>query len=506
MKIVTTEQMKALERQSDEAGVSYLKLMENAGQKLAEYITELTSSRDTDILFLCGTGNNAGDCFVAAGILSQRKIKVKIALVCGKPKTELSQQTLARLSDVVPVTDDSEEIHEAVRKASCIVDGVFGTGFHGELSENIAVILGINKTALKIAVDVPSGGNAATGGASEGCFNADYTVTFGYKKFGMTQYPLKKYCGEILVADIGIPDECVISGVQINELDDFSIAEKLRERIPDSHKGTYGTLLCVTGSAGMPGASLLSGEVALRCGCGLAKMCSVPENIASAASRLPEAVYVRMKADENGFYKYENIDKILELSQHSDAVLIGCGLGVTDETTKLVTELIRKINCPIILDADGINCICSCINILREANNGIILTPHPAEMSRLTGLTVSQIQSDRLKACTEFTSQYENTVLVLKGAGTVIAAPNKICVNNTGNAGMSCGGSGDVLSGMIASFVSQGIEQFTSAVLGVNIHGKAGDIAAKKYSMHYMLPSDMIRELPGIFQGTELMQ
>ncbi len=506
MQIVTTVQMKALERESDEKGVSYLKLMEKAGEMLAGYIMKFNSGWDSGVLFLCGTGNNAGDCFVAAGILAQKNIKSEVALVCGKPRTLLAEQTLAGLSGIVPVIEDMAQIHEAVRKTSCIVDGVFGTGFHGELSDDISVLFGINKKALKIAVDVPSGGNAATGEASDGCFKANYTVTFGYKKFGMTQYPLKNLCGEIVVADIGIPDECVIPGVQINELDDFSLAENLRKRVPDSHKGTYGTLMCVTGSAGMPGASLLSGEAALRCGCGLVKMCSVAENISPAASRLPEAVYVKMKADNDGFYKYENLEKILEISQNSDAVLIGCGLGVTAETKKLVKELICNINCPIILDADGINCICDCIDILREANSGIILTPHPAEMARLTGNTVRHIQSDRLSTCTEFTSQFENAVLVLKGAGTVIAGPNKICVNNTGNAGMSCGGSGDVLSGMIASFVSQGIEQFTSAVLGVNIHGKAGDIAAKKYSMHYMLPSDMICELPGIFLGTELMQ
>jgi NAD(P)H-hydrate epimerase len=194
---------------------------------------------------------------------------------------------------------------------------------------------------------------------------------------------------------------------------------------------------------------------------------------------------------------------IIELSARAGALLIGCGLGVTDETRKLVRTLIQESECPVILDADGINCISNHPEITDKAQAGIILTPHPGEMGRLLSVTAADIQADRLGKCLEFTEKYKNAVLVLKGAGTLIAQNDTVYVNTTGNPGMSTGGSGDVLAGITASFAAQGIPLLESAVLGAYIHGKAGDSAAEKYSMHSMLPTDIISELPQIFRAYE---
>lgn len=504
MKIVTVGQMKETEKRSDEKGVSYLQLMENAGNALAERIYSVMDENPGIIVFLCGTGNNAGDCFVASRILKEKGRKSILALVCGEPKTEISEKMLEKAAGSgISIVRDIRKIKEYLKDAACIADGVFGTGFHGELSSEMKEILSAGENAVKIAVDIPSGGNASTGSVSSGCFRADYTVTFGYIKTGMTQYPLREYCGKISVEDIGIPSGTEAEGIKAELIDEFSVMKYMRKREPDSHKGTYGTLVCVTGSASMPGASLLSAKAALRSGCGLVRMCTVPENTAALASSFPEAVYMGMKTDEDGFYTSENTEKILESTKKASALLIGCGLGVTDETVRLTAELIKRAECPVILDADGINCICGCIDIIREAKSGIILTPHPAEMARLAGTTAGRIQADRFGVCSDFISEYKNAVLVLKGAGTLIGHDGKISVSHAGNPGMSCGGSGDVLSGIIASFVSQRTDLYRAAQLGVTVHGLAGDYAAEKYSMHYMLPSDVITELQTVYRMYE---
>ncbi|MDO5559479.1 MAG: NAD(P)H-hydrate dehydratase [Oscillospiraceae bacterium] len=505
MRVVTTQQMRKLEALADKSGVSYKKLMDNAGMCLAqkiEFCAQKTIA-NPDIVFLCGSGNNAGDCFTAASLLRESSYNIYVCLLCGEPKTQISLEAYKSLRNV-RIIDNYEGALRIIDKAEIIVDGLFGTGFHGELSPELRTILNKNKEAIKIAVDIPSGGNGDTGAACYGCFCADYTITFGYKKFGMTQYPLKNYCGKIEVCDIGIPDFCLqMLDEDLQEIDDSIITGIIKPRNPDSHKGTYGTVLCLTGSASMPGAGVLSSRAALRCGAGLVKVCAVKEDIPSLASVMPEAVYISMKSDKDGFYTADNIKKIESHLSSAQAVLIGCGLGVTDETKKLVREIILTADCPVVLDADGINCIADCIDIISKAKSKIILTPHPKEMAGLLKCSAAQVQSDRLDKCRSFISENKNAVLVLKGAGTIIMDSKKAYINNTGNPGMSCGGSGDVLSGMIASFAALKTDPFLCAVLGVNLHGRAGDAAAQRYSMSYMQPSDIISCLPDIFLKLE---
>lgn len=505
MKIVTVSQMKELEKCSDENGVSYLMLMKNAGAVLGKWIEKfMCDNMCSRAVLLSGSGNNGGDCFIAAQYLKSIGKDVSVALVCGVPRTETAVSAFS-LMDGVTVLTHYEDIKKAVMEAGVIVDGVFGTGFHGELDSSIASLFSMNSDAFRIAVDVPSGGNAANGKVSEGCFRADVTITFGFKKFGMTQQPLKEYCGKTIVSDIGIPERCTDVYPVIIEPGFSYIPALLKKRTIDSHKGTYGTLVSVTGSRYMPGAAFLSGKSALRSGLGLLKQCMIPENILPAAAAFPEPVYIPMKTDENGCYTEDNYSEIIKQTEKSSALLIGCGLGTSECAANLVKKLIENANCPVILDADGINCIKDYTEIIDKAQAGIILTPHPAEMARLMGMSTSEIQDDRYGACMKFLELHPNAVVVLKGAGTITAGRGSLYVNNTGNPGMSTGGSGDVLAGIIASFAAQGISLQASAVLGVWIHGRAGDLAAEKYSMHSLLPEDITDSLYKVFSEAENM-
>ncbi len=281
------------------------------------------------------------------------------------------------------------------------------------------------------------------------------------------------------------------------------VSRHIVKRVKDSHKGTYGTLLSVTGSRNMPGAAVLSGKAALRSGLGLLKQCAVPESIAPLAAAFPEPVYVPLETDEDGFYTADNAGRLLELSEKAGAVLIGCGLGCTDGTRKLVRKLIEEVRCPLVIDADGLNCIADDPHILGKARNRVIITPHPAEAGRLLGIKTSEIQSDRLKTVHEFTERFPDVITVLKGTGTLTAYRNEVFLNTTGNPGMSTGGSGDVLAGITASFAAQNNDEQAAGALAASavwIHGRAGDAAAERLSEYSMLPEDIISELGGVFK------
>ncbi len=271
------------------------------------------------------------------------------------------------------------------------------------------------------------------------------------------------------------------------------------DRPDDAHKGTMGTLLSVCGSYGMAGACLLSGTAALRSGIGLLK-CALPKSIYPiAACRMLESVYLPLDENADGRTAVSNLPVLLE--QKADAVLLGCGLGVCDDTRELVRGFTARCRKPMILDADALNCIAGDPAVLRNAHAPVIITPHPMEMARLTGLTAAEVNADRVKTAREFAARC-GVIVVLKGAGTVIAAPDgRALINPTGNSGMATGGSGDVLAGICAALTAQGKEPFDCACAAVYLHGLAGDYAAKRLGKISMLPSDIIDELPNAFNA-----
>ncbi len=503
MRLVTPEQMRNLESLSDEMGVSYEMLMEQAGKNLyAVLMRQIAEMPHAKVVFLCGNGNNGGDCFVAARYLAERGVQPVVALTCGVPKTILAYSMYKKMEHVTVLSHQSE-ILAAIDTADLLVDGVYGTGFHGELRPEIRELFARAAGRFCIAVDLPSGGDAETGAVAEGTLCCRMTVTFGACKFGMVQYPLKGCCGDVLVADIGLPprafDQLEYRMEVITE--DF-VRALLPSRRPDSHKGEFGKLLCLTGSQRMPGAAAMSTLGALRCGVGLLRLAAPASVGAALSASCYEPMYLLLPTDPAGFVLSEALPILLEQAAQSTAMLIGCGLGVTDETRRLVRELICNAPCPLILDADGINCIVGCIDIIRESKFGIVLTPHAGEMARLMGCTPAEVQENRMFCAQTFAKRCGVTV-VLKGAGTIIASPDAVYVNETGNSGMSKGGSGDVLAGMLASFAAQGLSLADAAAFAVYLHGKAGDRAAAKFSEQAMLPTDLIAELPALFLQLE---
>ena len=282
------------------------------------------------------------------------------------------------------------------------------------------------------------------------------------------------------------------------ERTDKNTVKKAAAPRPDNaHKGTMGTLLSICGSYGMAGAGILSSLAALRCGIGLLKW-ALPKSIYPiAAARISESVFLPLKENLSGKISARSADFLL--AQSADAVLLGCGLSVCDDTRELVESIVRRCEKPMVLDADTLNCISQSPDTLKSAKAPVIITPHPAEMARLTGSTAAEVNSDREGTARSFSARF-GVITVLKGAGTVIASPEgKILLNTTGNSGMATGGSGDVLAGMCASLLAQGGKPFDCAAAAVYLHGLAGDFTAKRLGKTSMLPSDIIDEIPNAF-------
>lgn len=282
------------------------------------------------------------------------------------------------------------------------------------------------------------------------------------------------------------------------------IHDTLKPRKPDSNKGTYGKLLIVAGCARFRGAAALCTEAALRSGAGIVCLASVEPVLAAASARLKEPVLLPLPENSSGGISASDLSPLKEELKKSSAVLAGCGLSNTEDTKALVRFLLENAECPIVLDADGLNVLSGCIDIIRTAKRSCIITPHVGEMSRLCGKSIPEIKQNPVLCATDFAKEYGCTV-VLKDADTVIAAPDgRVYFNTTGNAGMAKGGSGDLLAGMIASFLAQGVEAVSAAACAVYLHGAAGDLAAAHHSQYGMLPSDLLKELPALLRSAGL--
>ncbi len=556
MQIVNTKQMIKVEKQAKKLGVTPKELMQNAGRKIAERIMQICSTEHqnperTSIVFLAGSGNNGGDCFAAANILVYRGYHITVVNLVKEPSTDLAKEFFEKLPDKVNIVTGyrSENIEAAIEaaeldyttlydkditslknkkeltaiekilikekermtavrraivSADVLIDGVFGTGFKGKLDSDLMAVFSIGTSAYRLSVDIPSGGDGSKGTVSPGCFKADETICLGCLKFGMTQYPLKKLCGKIDVADIGIPArayDCLDGEHGYHRLDRDSLAGFPPKRELDAHKGIFGTVLVISGSSSMRGAATLAALGALRSGAGLVKVASVGRCIDTVSVLAPEATYIELNSDNNGFMLYdENTkEKLLDAMKKSTAVVIGSGIGVTKDTMEILRFVIANSFCPVIIDADGINCIASDIEILVNRKSEVILTPHPGEMARLLNCDAQSINDNRIMVAEKYAEKHGVTV-VLKGAGTIVSDKFNTAANHNGNAGMSRGGSGDILSGIIGSAVAQGFSPFDAACAGVYMHGLAGDAAAAKYGQEAMLPRDIIDCLSDAFR------
>ena len=503
MIVVESHEIRNIENLAANSGISMSTLMENAGKNVADFAEKLIRKDDLqNVCILCGTGNNGGDGFVAAGLLVG-KCNVTVVMADGLPRSLLASNYFSTLPHGVIMYEFSENRNasvQAIRNADIIIDAIYGTGFNGTLKPNVEEVISLcnaNKKAVKIAVDVPSGIICDSGSVISECFHADHTLSFTALKPLHVLYPSMDYCGKVTVCDVGIPKNILDSCTYIMETtDSFIKRNPLRKRKKSAHKGTNGTLFAICGSYGMAGAAMLAGEAALRTGVGLLRM-ALPRSIYGiAAPKLVESVFVPLEQNPDGTMSAREYPKLMyECAENASAVLIGCGIGVTNDTKQIVSILIQNSNKPMVVDADALNCICQNPDILRLATSPVIITPHPREMARLIDSDVPTIQAYRYDVAKDFAMEYRVTV-VLKGANTIIATPEgKIYVNLTGNNGMAKGGSGDVLSGMMSSLLAQGLSTEQAAVYAVYYHGLAGDRCREVMSARTMLPSDLIKEI-----------
>lgn len=514
MLIYTCEQMRVIEENADVNGYSYIKMMENAGNNCAEKIHSLIlSSPNTQksVAVICGKGKNGGDGFVIASNLCNKGYSVRLILACGMPEAYEAKMMYSALEEQPVLVSDLNQNYETCvaycMSVSAVVDCVYGIGFHGELNETLKQFFNdIGKSrAKKISIDIPSGLEGNSGIINGEHFKANYTLAITCLKPVHILKPAAYSCGVVSLIDIGIEKEYyeAVSSDVIVSADFTEIAQLFTPRKFDSNKGDYGKLLSVCGSYSMQGAAVMAAKAAVCSGVGLVQ-CVFPDvAYTPIASKLTEPIMIPLKSDINGFLSAENIPIISELSKKATAILLGCGLGFNENTVDIVCDILKRSTCPIILDADGINAVCSNINILKETSAPIIITPHPGEMARLTGKSIEAIQADRIKAAKDFALEY-GCVVVLKGANTVVASPSgSIYLNRTGNPGMATAGSGDVLAGIISSFVCQSMSLQSAATAGVYIHGLCGDTVMRKYSMHAVTPTRMIDELAEVLSNFE---
>jgi NAD(P)H-hydrate epimerase len=481
--IVTDLQMKAAENAAVDRGLTLRALAENAAVACFDYIyTAVSEINDKSIAVLCGKGMNGGDGMLLSALLRRAGAQTLTVFVCDRPDAGLAGEIYRDISPTLITTDYSlneEPVKHTLQEAHIIIDCVFGTGFYGDLSANIAELfefINISCDGFKIAVDLPSD-----------TFAPDVTLTLGaYKK---TRHPLYN----CVLLDIGLIDED-FDEYEAIMTESFILTEK-PERFAASHKGTFGRLLNIAGNERYIGAALLSTKAAIKSGTGIVSLAASDAVINAIAAAVPEAVFIRCAE-----HSHERIKMLSREMKSADAIALGCGLGSTVDTRKVTEFVIRNAACPIILDADGINSISDNINILQavpvSASPQIILTPHPAEFARLTGLTVDEIQSNRID-CAKLFAKESGAIIVLKGVNTVIASPNgEVRVNPTGNAGLAKAGTGDVLTGIIAGLAAQGLNTFNAAVLGVYLHGLSADNLALTMPLSRITASDVAENIP----------
>lgn len=461
-------------------------LMEIVAVRFTDRLLETVGDiKDRHFLIFSGKGKNGGDAVAIARhlILSGAKVTVFLIKDQSESVSPLLQLQIDRLKKFSP--DSIKEFNFQKIKGDFIIDGLFGTGFKGEMKEPYSsAVRYINGLDIPvISIDVPSGLDASSGKVSSNCIRARYTFTLGLAKLGLFVYPGAEYAGEIKLLDLGFPLEQYIDS-PYNLIDDPMIRGILNPRRPDTHKGSYGRVGIVAGSYNYPGASILVTKGALSSGAGLVTLLISKEMFPMLHSIDPEVT----------FYPRENLKDILP---SLSSIVVGPGLGKVD--VSFIEDIIRASSVPIVLDADGLNSIVGSVDILKTSNVPVITTPHPGEMSRLIGESVSFIQNNRIDVALNFSKEYK-TITVLKGARTIITSPDgKVYINPTGNPSMATGGMGDVLSGLIGGFIARGLSPISASILGVYIHGLAGDIISREKER--VLAQEVAGEVPRLLRS-----
>ncbi len=515
MRLLTSQEMKLVEQYAANFGLSYQRMMENAGSACVRNIRNIVEQNDKvvkrNVAIICGEGNNGGDGFVIARKFDENGYNAVVILAAGYPKSQEATYMYKLVIDsAIPTIwydADKAKALQTIQKADIVVDAVYGFGFHGNISENMVPLFDemTSSPGIKFAVDVPSGVYCDSGYHDPHSFCADYTIAISALKPAHVLHPSCECCGDIIIANIRIPEESYkVVEDSLFTCSKAEIKNLFPVRHSTSNKGAFGHVLCICGSRTMAGAPVLTAMSALRSGVGLVTL-AFPESIyIPVATKLTESLLMPLKENEQGTLSSYCVETILSSLDKYDAIVIGPGLGVNEDTKNVLCAVLENAKVPVLVDADGINIIAQDISILQRAKSKVILTPHPKEMSRLITAPVDIVQSDRT-GCARIFSQKTGAYVVLKGSNTVVAQPEsrRAYVNASGNNGLSKGGSGDVLAGLIGGILAQGVPVMDALVMGVYVHGYTADLLAEKTSKIGMLPTDVINELPLCFKEFE---
>ena len=484
-------------------------LMRRAGEAVAKETSSFFEGNDlktpakTKITVLCGSGNNGGDGYAAAIELSKQGFLLTVVDVFGKgQRSDAGKHFFGEYSKSSSILSfdllGKEKKREIFFGADCIIDAIFGTGARADLDSRLKEIINLvnSSSAKKIAVDVPLGADAYNGTLSECHIKVDKTVTLCFAKRGLYSYPCRSICGEIKNYDIGIGNEKTAEKFSVSDtvIDSEMIKKLLPERKKNTHKGTYGKTVLFCGSDKYRGAAILATESALRTGSGLTALCSEESVIRDCCVRLPEGIYVKMPP-----FCEMTLSQAEAASEGASAILIGSGSSQSENLSRLIQALIKSEGVPLVIDADGINSLSllgkkGLSELFKSAKRKTVLTPHPAEMARLSSLSVPDVQSNRLGTAEAFASEH-NTVVVLKGASTVITDGLNTRIDIEGGPELAKGGSGDVLAGAIASLASQGFSPFDAATVAVYLHSCAGKALAGEFSSYGVCPSELPKQI-----------
>ncbi len=505
MQIVTSQQMKNIDRRTiREFGIPGTVLMENAATAVLSAMEDFFDGlQGVRVGIICGKGNNGGDGLALARRLRIKGVPVRVALlasfraIAGEAKVNLA---ILRKMDVEIVQNAAPRaLVDIISWSDVLVDAMLGVGISSPLSGAYArTVEMMNASGCPVvAIDIPTGIDADTGEVLGAAVRADLTVTMAFLKRGLVLYPGAEYAGRVQVADIGIPSEVAEKeNISVSLLDRDAMQDVIGKRRSDAHKGDFGHLMVVSGSPGKTGAAVLAAKGALRTGVGLVSVATPNNLVPIIQSQIAEAMCVPSAESIEGTLGIGSEKELLRAMEKMDSCAIGPGLSTHYETVQVVRSLIQRLKIPAVIDADGLNALAGFTDILKKVKAPVIVTPHPSEMGRLLGISSDEIQKDRIGVASDFARKYKITV-VLKGAATVVATQHGwVFVNSTGNPGMATGGTGDVLTGMIGSFLAQGYGASQAACLGVYLHGLAGDLAAGEKGEASMIAGDLIEKIP----------
>ncbi len=517
MKIVTAAQMTAIEQASERAGVSTDTLMENAGLAVAQGARELVGAAGVRILILVGPGNNGADGLVAARHLRRWGAEVTCFMVDGRPEADPKMDCALEYGVRVIERATPGTLDRMLARSALVIDSILGTGqsrpLEGIIKQTMVFLANVRAAAKRpmlLALDLPTGLNTDTGEVDAFAVPCDITFSLGYPKRGLLAFPGATHAGELLVLDIGVPDGLAEEAeIRLETVEPHWVAQHLPRRPMDAHKGTFGHVLAVAGSRNYVGAAYLSSQACVRSGAGLTTLATPQSVYPIAAAKSTEPIHIPLLEDPDGRVSSDAAGALRDGTRRYTNILVGCGLGVSDGTVQFVEDLLFNrnsdqfsglTNLPALVDADGLNNLARIDRWWEKERGPMVLTPHPGEMATLTGLATADIQQDRVGVAREYAARW-GVCLVLKGANTIISQPDgAVRLAALANPGMSTGGTGDVLSGVISGLMAQGLPAAVAASCGVYLHGQAGrDIVARQGEVG-LAASDLLTQIPMTLQ------